>query len=271
MNKKSGWQLCGDGPEAYERYIVPAFSGAWANDIVERAALRKGEKILDLGCGTGIVSRHAFKALGGSGHITGLDVNATVLAKACEICLPTAPSIKWQQGDVLALPFSDATFNVVLCQQGLQYFSDRPRALKEIYRVLTNSGRIVFSVWRAIKYFPFYSALHRALRKYVGVEAASILASAFTLDDPKQLRDLFEKAGFKKIDICLTIKQMRYSSLEKFLVGGFAASPFANDIISLGEDKREEMFKMIKTAISNYIDDHGLAAPMECYIISAMK
>ncbi len=73
------------------------------------------------------------------------------------------------------------------------------------------------------------------------------------------------------MDICLKIKQMRYSFLEKFLVGGFAASPFTDDILALESAKREEMFEMIKTSISNYIDDHGLAAPMECYVISAMK
>ncbi len=56
-NKNNGWQLLGDGPEAYERYIVPAFSGAWAQDMVARAELQKEERILDLGCGTGIVAR----------------------------------------------------------------------------------------------------------------------------------------------------------------------------------------------------------------------
>ncbi len=179
--------------------------------------------------------------------------------------------IQWKQGDVTALPFSDAKFDVALCQQGLQYFPDRSRALNEINRVLVNKGRVVFSVWRPIEYFPFYSVLHRVLEQYVSAEAASMLASAFTLGDSMQLRVLLENAGFKNIDICLTIKQMRYSPLEQFLIGGFVASPFANDILALEESKREEMFQTIKNSISNYIDDHGLAAPMECYVVSAIK
>lgn len=271
MNEKSGWELCGDGPEAYEKYIVPAFSGAWAQDIVQRAALRGGDRILDVGCGTGIVSRHAYKSLGESSHITGVDVNEMVIKKAREICLPNDIPIEWKQCNVETLPFSDAAFNVVLCQQGLQYFPDQSRALTEINRVLVSEGRIVFSVWRSLEYFPFYSALHRALEQYVSEEAASILSSAFTLGDSIQLRGLFESAGFKNIDICLMIKQMRYSSLEDFLVGGFAASPFANDILALEKSKREKMFQMIQNSISNYIDDHGLAAPMECYVASAIK
>lgn len=271
MNDKSGWQLCGDGPEAYEKYIVPAFSGAWAQDIVDRAALRNGDRILDVGCGTGIVSRYAFKALGESCHITGMDINEIVLKKAGEICPPNITHIEWKQGDVTDIPFSDNKFDVVLCQQGLQYFPDRPRSLNEMNRVLVNQGRAVFSVWRPIEYFPFYSALHSTLEKYVSAEAASILASAFTGGESAQLKILFENAGFKDIDICLIIKQMRYSPIEEFLIGGFVASPFGYDILALEESKRQEMFQTLKKSISNYIDDHGLAAPMECLVISATK
>ncbi len=271
MSEESGWQLCGDGPEAYEKYIVPAFSGVWAQDIVDRADLRKGDRILDVGCGTGIVSRYAYKSLGDFGHITGVDVNETVIKKAREICPPNVTPIKWKQSNVDAMPFPDAGFDVVLCQQGLQYFTDRTLALKEINRVLVPEGRLVFSVWRSLKYFPFYSALHRALEQYVSKEAASILASAFALGDPKELRGLFESAGFKNIDVCLVIRQMRYPSLEDFLIGGFVASPFANEILALTKSKREEMFQAVQNSISDYIDDRGLAAPMECYVVSATK
>ena len=96
----------------------------------------------------------------------------------------------------------------------------------------------------SLKYFPFYYALHRALEQYVSNEAASMLTSAFALDDSKELRNLFKSEGFNNIDICLIIKQMRYSPLKEFLVGGFVASPFTNEILALEKSKREEMFQM---------------------------
>jgi ubiquinone/menaquinone biosynthesis C-methylase UbiE len=271
MNEKTGWQLCGDGPEAYERYIVSAFSGTWANDIVNRADLHSGDRVLDVACGTGIVSRYAYKSLGESIHITGVDVNEVVLNKARELCPPNVIPIEWKQANVEALPFLDGKFDLALCQQGLQYFPDHNLALTEIHRVLTPKGRVVFSVWRPLEYFPFYLALHGALEQYVSTKAASMLAAAFTLGDSTLLRGLFESAGFKHIDICLTIKQMRYSPLEDFLIGSFVASPFANDILELKESTREEMFRKIHTSILDYVDDHGLAAPMECYVVSAKK
>ena len=271
MNSKSSWQLLEDGPEAYEKYIVPAFSGAWARDIVDRANLSSGDRILDIGCGTGIVSRYAYQSMSESVSITGVDVNEIVLKKARDICSLDNIPIEWKQGYAEALPFTDAEFDVVLCQQGLQYFPDRPIALTEVNRVLASKGRVVFSVWRSLKYFPFYLALHKALEQYVSAEAASTLNSAFTLGDAAHLRELFKSAGFINIEILLAIKQMRYSPLTDFLIGSLAASPFGNDIFELKNSKRDEMFQSIHGSIINYVDDHGLAAPMECYVVSATK
>ncbi len=267
----NGWQLLGDGPEAYERYIVPTFSRVWARDMVARAQLNKGDRILDLACGTGIVARHVLEHLDNACQVTGTDVNAAVLKKAREICSPDSGPVIWQQSDAVNLPFPDRDFNVVLCQQGLQYFSDRPRTLREVARVLVNGGRAYFSVWRSLKYFPFYTALHAALDTYVSSNAADMLASAFTLGNPDEIRTLLEQSGFEEINISLVIKQMRYDPVEDFLIGGFAASPFAQEILSLPEDKRTAMFQAVLQSISGYIDDQGLAAPMESYVVSGVK
>ena len=271
MSRDGGWQLPEDGPEAYEKYIVPAFSGAWAADIVERANLSPGSSVLDLGCGTGIVSRSAYTSMGGDVRITGVDINDVVLKKAIEISGENGSAIKWQRGAADSLPFADAEFDVAVCQQGLQYFPDRPRALTEVHRVLAPKGRGIFSVWRPLAYSPFYHALHRALGQYVNNEAASTLFSAYTLGDAEELRQLFVSAGFNTVEISIVIKQMHYPDLSDFLFGGVSASPFATDIFQLKASKRREMYQSIYGAVSEYMDDHGLAAPMESYIVSAAK
>lgn len=147
MNEKSGWQLCEDGPEAYEKYMVPAFSGIWAQDIVNRADLRHGERLIDVGCGTGIVARHAYESFGESIHITGVDVNEIVIRKAIEICPSNAVSIEWKQANAEALPFANASFDVALCQQGLQYFPDKSLALSKKYIVSLHPKVGLFSVF----------------------------------------------------------------------------------------------------------------------------
>ena len=159
-DSNNGWRLCGDGPEAYERYIVPAFSGAWARDMVARAGIQNGERILDLGCGTGIVARQVLKHMGKSCQITGVDVNAVVLEKAREICSPKSEPDTWKQSDATTLPFSDGDFDVIMCQQGLQYFSDRPRTLQEITRVLAQGGRAFLYRKMCFQYQIYSSCFH---------------------------------------------------------------------------------------------------------------
>ena len=271
MSEQSGWQLTEDGPEAYERSIVPAFSGAWAKDLVKRAALKKGERVLDVACGTGIVARYATKSVGENGQVAGVDVNDVMIDKARQISADTGKAIDWRQGDIAALPFSDKEFDAVLCQQGLQYFPDRELALKEMFRVLVPGGRIILSVWRPIQYFPFYIALHKALGRYVNADAALTLASAFTHGDTELLKSLCNNAGFRNIHIRLVIKQMRSPSLEEFFYGGMAASPFAGAILALDDTIRNKMLQSIEEPLLNYIDDDGLAAPMECYVMTARK
>ncbi|HCY85550.1 MAG TPA: hypothetical protein DHV36_10485 [Desulfobacteraceae bacterium] len=269
MSATHGWQLNEDGPEIYEQYIVPAFSGAWAEDMVARADLQEGNRILDMACGTGIVTRKAWDATGGRVNITGMDVNEIVLEKAREICAANNIPADFKRGSAEALPFGDGSFDAVLCQQGLQYFPDRAAALKEVLRVLVPGGHAVFSVWRPLAYSPFYAVLHRALDHYVSKTAADTLASAYILGDGDQLRALFASAGFPDITIRLVIKQMRCSDIDGFLGAGISASPFAGEIAALPESQRREMFRVIRDEISDFTDDHGLAAPMTALLISA--
>src|SRR5262249_24617588 len=134
------WQLEGNAAELYERYLVPAITIKWAADLVRRAQPRPGEAVLDVACGTANVSRFAAKLMG-QGHVSGLDLNSAMLQVA-----GTAPrggvQINWVEGSALELPFSAASFDLVLCQLGLQFFLDQARALREMHRVLSSSGRI---------------------------------------------------------------------------------------------------------------------------------
>ena len=161
--------------------------------------------------------------------------------------------------------------HVVLCQQGLQYFPDRAKALTDIHRGLVSGGRAVFSVWRPLEYSPFYQALHQALEQYVNKAAAGLLASAYSLGDPKEVRELFAHSGFPEVDIRLVIKQMHCPSIEDFLAAGISAAPFAKDIAALPEAVRKEMFGMIKEASAGYMDDHGLASPMAALLVHTRK
>jgi ubiquinone/menaquinone biosynthesis C-methylase UbiE len=111
---------------------MPAVTAPWAADLITVAALPVGARVLDVACGTGIVARLAAPHVGQTGQVRGMDLNPRMLAVAR--ALPSTPGapITWQAGNAVALPFPEATFDRVLCQQGLQFFSDRLAAKREI-------------------------------------------------------------------------------------------------------------------------------------------
>lgn len=113
--------------------------------------------------------------------------------------------------------------------------------------------------------------LCKVLEKYLDIKAASMLAAAFNLGDYEKLKTLFETAGFNSININIVIKQMNYSPFEEFVVGGMMATPFFKEIQAMPASRREELCSNIYDSNQDYIDDDGLAAPTECYIVNAKK
>ena len=272
MSESSGWQLGGSGPEAYEQYIVPAWMGEWARDLVAMTDLQAGSRALDVGCGTGVVTRVIAPLVGPAGRVTGLDVNETMLDTARRMADQQGlDAIAWRQGDVASMPLEDAAYDVVLCQQGLQYFPDRAAALREMARVLVPGGCLALSVWRGLERHPFFVALVEALESYLGEGSTSSLCAAFSLTDREALRSLVEASGLRRVEVRLEVKMSRYPSLAEFVPGYMAATPMAGAVAALAEADRSQMVSEVVDALQAYVDDGGLAAPMESYIVTAQK
>ena len=116
-------------PEMYEHWLVGPLFRPFAEVTIDELAPARGDAILDIACGTGIVARVAQERLGGRGHIVGVDVSPGMLG----VARAAAPDIDWREGNAGSLPLRDGEeFQVVVCQQGLQFFPDRPAALAEM-------------------------------------------------------------------------------------------------------------------------------------------
>ncbi|MEZ5419409.1 MAG: methyltransferase domain-containing protein [Vicinamibacterales bacterium] len=135
--------------KAYEALFVPAVFGQWASRVADAANLVAGERVLDVACGTGVLAREAHRRTGPTGYVAGVDPGVGMLAVAEELM----PSVDWHQGTAEALPFSDATFDVVVSQFGLM-FMERDRAIREMLRVLKTNGRLVGGVGHCREHAP---------------------------------------------------------------------------------------------------------------------
>lgn len=176
---------------SYEEAVVPALIREWAPRLVAAAGIRPGDRVLDVACGTGVLSRAVAEAVGPVGSVTGLDLDPGMLTIAARV----APGISWHRGVAEDLPFPDAAFDAVVSQFGLMFFEDRPRALREMWRVLRPGGRMAVAVWASLDETPAYAAEVALVERLAGRAAADVLRSPFALGDRAQFELTFTAAG----------------------------------------------------------------------------
>ena len=272
MAERIDWSINSTGPEAYERYIVQAWMGEWARTLVETGDIRQGERVLDVACGTGVVARRVANLIGPNGRVAGLDGDEGMLGVARQLAdREGMHEIRWHHCDVSHMPFKPSEYDVLLCQQGLQFFGDRQAALREMCRVTAPGGRLAISVWRSLDHLPFLAVLGTIIGEYLGTDSMKPLYATGSLHNREELRDLISKAGFDDTHIRLEVKIARYPSFQEFLQGFLSIFPIASEISAMHDEDKSEMLQRITTAMDDYMDDDGMAVPMESHIITATK
>lgn len=266
------WRLVGNIAENYEQYFVPAIFGPWAADLLDLAKPQQGERVLDVACGTGIVARLAAERVGPGGKVAGLDINPAMLAVAGS--LPsTGASIEWRQASADAMPFPDEAFDLALCQQSLQFFPNKPAALREMHRALAPGGRLALSVWRDIERAPGYAGLAEALERHLGPDCASFVRLVCSLGSAADLKGFIQEAGFREIGIRSASRELRFSSPEDFVWQFVQATPLAmNAAVTQADDStRASVVSEVAEKLQAYVDDDGLAFPIEAHVATARK
>ena len=268
MPEREQWQLSGDAAELYERYPVRYILGPWAQALVARAGLKHDESVLDVACGTGVIARLAAHAVGPTGRVTGLDLNAGMLAVARSLPAPSGAPITWIEGSAVAMNLPSAAFDVVFCQQGLQFFPDRPAALCEMRRVLRPNGRAVLSVWRITGVY--HAAVMDALRAHVGAEVAARFSASRVVPDADELDRLAVDAGFRDVAIEACRMNTRLPAVDRFVLAHLAATPVAGAVAAASVDARSAVADHVRLALRAYADGDGVTIPDESNVVTAL-
>lgn len=261
------WQLSGSETEFYELYMVPRMLLPMAQRLLEGVPLRAGQRVLDVACGTGIVARLAAQGVAPSGTVAGVDLNEEMLAVARARAAEAGLRIDWKQGDVAALPFADAAFDVVLCQQGLQFFPDKSGALREMRRVIAPGGMLALSVFGPAN--RFNAALAEGLIKYVDAKVATRSLAPFAFGDPAVLRATVSDAGFSGIEIRTVVLTRRVEPTQEWLLQYSAGSPYAAAIAGMNATARAEMVREIAAKLKDFWDAESFAVPTEVHLVYA--
>ena len=140
--------FAGSVPDVYEQRFVPLIFVPYARDLGERLGGQSEGSILEIAAGTGVVTRELAATLPDSVSITATDLNPGMLERAMDV--GTARPVRWEQADVMSLPFDDAAFDVVVCQFGVMFFQPKAEAFASMRRVLEPGGRLLFNVWESL-------------------------------------------------------------------------------------------------------------------------
>ena len=195
-------------PDAYERWLVPTVFRPFAIDLARRAAALELGRILELGAGTGVLTRELLVAMP-SATVTATDLNDAMV----DLGRGLAPSAHWRPADAMDLPFGNGEFDLVVCQFGVMFFPDKRAAFAEARRVLAPGGVLLFNTWAALDTHDFQAAL------VAGLEVA------FPDDPPTFMVSL--PHGYADVDVVLgDLRASGFDSVdvESVTIDGAAAS-----------------------------------------------
>lgn len=231
----SAVQFSGSTAENYEKYFVPAIAAPIAEHLMEAASIQPGERVLDVACGTGVVTRLAAERAGNRGHVAGLDVNPAMLAVARSLTQTETPN-DWYETSADAMPLADGGFDVVLCQMGLQFMSNKRQALAEMRRVVRPGGRIVLNLPGPTP--AFFSDFAQALARHIDPKAARFVHVVFSLHDEEELRSLVTAAGFEDVKMAKIKKTLRLPPPHEFVWQYVHSTPLAELVGPASEAQR---------------------------------
>ena len=270
------WQLARDAAVRYQDVIVPWILGPFAEALVEVVAPRRGEAVLDVGCGTGAAARAAALAVGPTGRAVGLDLNVGMLEVARGIDpaegagdpdRPEPAPIEWVEASAAAMPLADRSFDVVVSAQVLQFVPETAAVAREMRRVLRPGGRVAVGVWRGVAHNPYFAAQVEAVTERLGAEAAGALTAGFRMTDPAPLVEALIAAGLEGVEVKTIDLLLNLPPLADWAPRHLAATPLAPALAGAAPGIARELGADLAHALADYVTPDGVRVPFSTWVI----
>lgn len=257
--------------KSYDKILVPSLFQPWANLLIENNQPWMGNLVLDLACGTGVVTKEIANNVGPNGRIIALDINTAMLDIAKSKCKQWENQITFIEGSCESLEIADNSLDVVVCQQGFQFFPNKQVATLEIYRVLKPGGRVIISTWCPVSECEIFGTICEALETLNENEISQMMRVPFDFMTQRELQEPFSSAGFSNIEVS---KQ----EMDMHLVGEFDnvlkfayATPIAPKLKELSVEKREKFDKIFAAKMQLRSQDERNCGKMVSNVLKANK
>lgn len=263
MSTPETFQIPLETAEIYESRFVPALFADWAPHVVDMGDVTPGQSVLDVACGTGIVARTAAERVGSAGRVVGVDLNEAMLTVAERAC----PGVELRQGDVTALPFENATFDVALCQMALMFFPDPTAAVREMGRVVKPLGTVVIMVPSSLDAQPAYRLLVDLAAQHAGPEAVAMLSAYWAAGDLDELLETVRSAGLEVQSTRTRMGTARFESIDQFVAVEVESTPVRD---RLSDDEYDALRAEAKEVLEAFTTPDGRAEiPIEGHLVAA--
>lgn len=265
---KDGYQLTSDAVRLYEEQKVPAVFGPLARATLAVHAVAPDDVVLDVACGTGIVTRTIRDLFGSQPNVLGIDLNDGMIATARQVCALDGVVADFRVCDATATGLDEGAFTFVICQQGLQFFPDEAAALAEWRRVAAVGGRIVATVWSAPS--PLFAAIADALRAHVGPDVADLSLAPFSWAGAGTIVGRMSAAGFADVSLDEVEVERVLAEPEVAVPKEILGSAVGSSVAAMGPTALDSIVAEVLDATSHYRRGDHLVIPQRSHLISAL-
>ena len=251
--------------EIYDDLFLPALFNEWAPRVAKLAHLGPGMRVLDVACGTGVLSLVAAELVKPDGSVVGLDLNTGML----DVAMRKAPQIEWREAPAEAIPFENSTFDAVVSQFGLMFFEEKDRAIREMMRVLRPAGKMAIAVWDSLERVSGYAAITRLTSRLFGDSAAESFRAPYSLGDVQILSAILSDAGISDFRISTLEGKARYPSIKYWMEADIRGWTLSD---TLDDAQFELLVAEAETEFSSFLNDDGTVEfDSPAHIVTATK
>lgn len=260
-------QFSGTVPATYDRILGPVLFEPYARDVVARLPTGDGLRVLEIACGTGIVTRRLQEALSGRAALVATDLNEPMVDHARGAV--ASPGITWQQADAQSLPFADGSQDVVVCQFGYMFLPDKVQGFRESRRVLAPGGHLIANVWHSLDANPYARAMHDALAVAFPDDPPRFLETPYGYDFDR-VRDDVKEAGWDEVQFDSVQFRSPCPSASEFAEGFTRGSPLTHELTARGADL-DEMTELLTRALIPVGGERPFTAELSAVVITAAR
>jgi len=261
--------FAGSIPAIYDHYMVPLIFAPYAELVARRAAQLGPLRILETAAGTGVVTE-ALNAVIPDAKIIATDLNPPMLEQAAQRV--GSPNVRFEVADAQALPFPDASFDLVVCQFGIMFFPDKVRGNAEARRVLRENGRYMLVIWNQVeKNLATMTAGRAVADLFPGEELRFYERIPFRYHDVGQIEHDLLAAGFTDIELETIELRSRAPSARDAAIALVQGTPMRSDIEDIAPGQLDRATDAAEAALRQFEGPDGFDAPMSAHLVTAIK